>query len=573
MQRLTIMLGLLRQMRWQETLALLAVMVAARMTEGVGLLLVVPLLESLYGGAASSEFSRSMIDGLADVGIPPTLGGLLGLFVMLVAVRAALLVAERVMALGYQQRLVDVMRQRLFESLLRAEWRWLSTRRSSDHAAVLTGSAGRIAVGLTHFVQFTTQMVSLVAYGGAALLLSWQVTACLALGGLLVHGLMGRLRRRAVGIGQDMGDANRAVQASLQEGLAGARLAKIVSGEQRVSSRFAAVVGQLRDSQLAFVRSAALGQMAMQIGGALLLAALIYSGRLWLDLPVSVLLTVAVVVARLVPVFAAAQQSYHGWLNATPAIQEFGALHCEAQRAAEPHHSRDFEPLPLREAIVFDGVSVGYGGRSVAALNSVSLTLPARSTTLVVGPSGAGKSTFADLLMALIEPDAGRVLVDGIALTGGDRQRWRASVAYVEQDCFLFNDSIRANLLWAAPQASEADIDLALRRAAAEFVFALPDGIDTVVGDSGSRLSGGERQRLALARALIGKPALLILDEATSALDLANQALVQNSLAELARSVTLVVIAHRSEGWGAADQIVRFDAGRANVEIVDRALA
>ncbi len=573
MQRLTIMLALLRQMRWQETSSLLAVMVAARMTEGVGLLLVVPLLESLYGSAASSEFSRTMIDVLATVGLSPTLGGMLGLFVVLVAVRAALLVAERVMALGYQQRLVDTMRQRLFESILRAEWRWLSTRRSSDHAAVLTGSAGRIAVGFTHFVQFSTHMVSLIAYGGAALLLSWQVTACLALGGLLVHGLMGRLRRRAVAIGEDMGEANRAVQASMQEGLAGTRLTKIVRGELRASSRFSAVVGQLRESQLAFVRSAALGQMAMQIGGAVLLAVLIYAGRLWLNLPVSILLTVAVVVTRLVPVFALAQQSYHGWLNATPAIEEFNALYSEARLAAEPDHSANLAPLPLRNAIVFKAVSVGYSGRGVPALDSVSLTLPARSTTLVVGPSGAGKSTFADLLMALIEPDAGQVLVDGFALTGVERQRWRASVAYVEQDCFLFNDSIRANLLWAAPDASGPDIELALRRAAAEFVFALPQGIDTIVGDSGSRLSGGERQRLALARALIGKPVLLILDEATSALDLANQALIQKSLADLAGTMTLVVIAHRSEGWDAADQIVQFDIGKAAVLTAQRILA
>jgi ATP-binding cassette, subfamily C, bacterial len=138
----------------------------------------------------------------------------------------------------------------------------------------------------------------------------------------------------------------------------------------------------------------------------------------------------------------------------------------------------------------------------------------------IVGRTGAGKSSLADLLLGLLSPDNGTLLVDGIPLDGALLGHWRRSVGYVPQDNFLFNDTIRANLLWAYPEASEDDFREALSIAAADgFIGKLPEGLDTVVGERGLRLSGGERQRLGLARALLCRPTLLILDEATSALD------------------------------------------------------
>ncbi len=194
------------------------------------------------------------------------------------------------------------------------------------------------------------------------------------------------------------------------------------------------------------------------------------------------------------------------------------------------------------------------------------MRFPARSTTAVVGQSGAGKSTLADVLTGLLAPDAGEMSVDGVPVAGARRRAWRRQVAYVPQDVYLFHDSIRNNLLWGQPDATENALRQALERAAASFVFRLPQGMETVVGDAGVRLSGGERQRLALARALLKRPSLLILDEATSALDLENEARICEAIEGLHGDLTVVVIGHRLPNLRRADQVVVLDAGRIAVQ-------
>src|SRR6185503_11843430 len=161
-----------------------------------------------------------------------------------------------------------------------------------------------------------------------------------------------------------------------------------------------------------------------------------------------------------------------------------------------------------------------------------------------------------------IAPDRGRVLVDDMPLTAERMRGWRDRIGYVAQDTFLFHDTILANLLWACPNASKEEMLLALRLAAADgFVSALPRGIETVVGDRGVRLSGGERQRLALARALLRKPSLLILDEATSALDSENERRIQSAIEELHGDMTILIITHRLSTIRGADTIYLVENG------------
>ena len=193
----------------------------------------------------------------------------------------------------------------------------------------------------------------------------------------------------------------------------------------------------------------------------------------------------------------------------------------------------------------------------------VTLRVAAGTTIGLAGPSGSGKTTLADLVLGLLEPQAGRVLIDDVPLDATTLGSWRAQIGYVAQDTFLFHDSVRANLIWAKPGASEDEVWSALRMAAADvFVRSLPNGLETVLGDRGVRLSGGERQRLALARAFLRRPRVLILDEATSALDSENEQIILRALSALHGRMTVVLITHRLGALKDADIIHVVDEGR-----------
>ena len=203
--------------------------------------------------------------------------------------------------------------------------------------------------------------------------------------------------------------------------------------------------------------------------------------------------------------------------------------------------------------------------RQVALGAGVGVDRPAETINRVCG-SGMRAVTLADVLMGLLDLDGGHLRVDGQDISGPALLNWRNSVSYVPQDAFLFNASIRRNLLWGDLQATDQELEQALQRAAAEFVFELPLGLDTVVGDGGILLSGGERQRIALARALLKKPALLILDEATSALDRGNETRIRKAIENLHGNLTVLIIGHRLPTLEHADHIVVMDKGRIKVQ-------
>ncbi|MEO5705625.1 MAG: ABC transporter ATP-binding protein [Alteraurantiacibacter sp.] len=558
MTRVTPIRRLLREAPPRETAVLFSLMLAARLTEGVGILLLVPILDSLRGAGEPSQLS-GWLGTLLPQGA--AIGPLLAVFVVLVMIRSLLVFSQQVQSVRYQNRVIDRLRERCFDRLLRAEWRWLSGQRASDHANALTTGIGRVGMGLNTLITLAAMLATSITYVAVALILSWQITLLAAVVGLVAHAALGRIRRRAVTIGINMGITSRAVQASIQEGLAGIRLTKILRNEDRHLASFADTVARQREEQVRFAISSGSAQRLVDVGGAVLLAGLIYLGVTWWTVPLATLLTIVLVFSRLMPQFGAIQQSLNQWHHAAPALDDLDQVMIAASANAEPPSPPHPAPLPLASGIELRGVTVAYAERPRPALANVSLTIAARSTTALIGQSGAGKSTLADVLMALIVPDEGQVLVDGEPLTASDRHRLRAAVSYVQQDAFLFNDSVRANLLWSYPEASEADLREALSAAAAEFAYALPEGLDTTVGDGGVRLSGGERQRIALARALLGQPALLILDEATSALDPANEALVRAAIRQLHGSLTIVLIGHRLSQLDQVDQVVELRGG------------
>jgi ATP-binding cassette subfamily C protein len=216
----------------------------------------------------------------------------------------------------------------------------------------------------------------------------------------------------------------------------------------------------------------------------------------------------------------------------------------------------------LETAIRLDRISFAYGKKAV--LQNVSLTFRAGMITAIVGPSGSGKTTVVDLVIGLLQPNEGHIWLDDLPLAQIDLQQWRHWIGYVPQESWLLHDTVYNNVTFGDPELGEKDTTEALQAAGAwEFVKAMPEGLKSTVGESGSKISGGQRQRIAIARALVHKPKLLILDEATTALDPENEMAICKTLGELRGKLTILAISHQPAVLNVADRAYRLENGSA----------
>ena len=261
--------------------------------------------------------------------------------------------------------------------------------------------------------------------------------------------------------------------------------------------------------------------------------------------------------------FGALTEVYGDLLRGAGAASRIAELLHERPEIARPAAPIPL-PVPVRGALTFDDVHFRYPTRpEVAALDGLSLAIRPGETVAVVGPSGAGKSTLFQLAERFYDPAAGRILLDGVDLTEADPAAIRAQIAMVPQETVIFGATARDNLRYGDWQADDDLLWAAAEAAnAADFLRALPEGLDTFLGEGGARLSGGQRQRITIARALLRDAPILLLDEATSALDAESERLVQQALERLMENRTTLVIAHRLATVRAAQRIVVMDQGR-----------
>jgi ATP-binding cassette, subfamily C, bacterial len=351
------------------------------------------------------------------------------------------------------------------------------------------------------------------------------------------------------------------VYAAATEHLQNLKAMKFSDAQNSDLAMFSSLQSSALQQSLYNTRSQAAAAFWFEAGSLMVLAAIIFASLEVLSVaPASVLLLLAVF-TRLIPRLAAGQSQLQAFLSELPAFENVMAVYRDCAANAEEPDAAGPAPVFARE-IRLEHVGFRYDALRPMVLEDVSLTIAAGRITALAGSSGAGKSTVADLVNGLLSPLNGRVLVDGVELTPQTARAWRRHAGYVAQDTVLFHDTVRANLRWACPNASEPEMNESLRLAAAEFVLDLPQGLDTVVGDRGMLLSHGQRQRIALARALLRKPALLILDEATSSLDLENERRILDTIERLQGRITILLIAHRVSAMQCADMIYVIENGR-----------
>ena len=544
-------LGELRAFARRRGLLVAALMLLVAVLEGSGLMLLAPLL-SLVGVAASPVSTGGPLDAVSgQFGQALTLKAVLLLYLALIALHALLSWWRDVAAMELQQGFVDHLRLQLYRAIGFAEWSFLARTHSAklDHA--LHTDLGRISLGLASLLQLLTTGVMALAYILIALNISPPLTATsLFIGGLLLL-LLRRRHGQAHSAGYRLTRVMQKVHAEVSEFLAGLRLIKSSNTEHATLLRYGNRLQKARKELVEFTHRQAVSRNLLRVGGAVALAGLTYTALVVMESPPASMLVLVFIFSRLFPFLSTMQQAYERLLYNLPAYASFDEMRRACAAAAEVP-SRGPTPAFTSE-LRLQGVCYRPPFAEADILSGITLTLPCRGTVALVGPSGAGKSTLADIVGGLLAPTSGTLLLDGRELQ--DRRAWREQVAYVSQDSFLLNASVRENLLWTHPGADEAELWEVLERAAANFVRDLPRGLDTELGERGVRLSGGERQRLTIARALLRKPRLLILDEATSALDRANEQRIQEAVTALHGQLSILVIAHRIDTVRNADCI------------------
>jgi ATP-binding cassette subfamily C protein len=550
-------------MPWKVTLAI-GLMVALSFMEGVSLLMLVPLLQ-LVGldvqQGSIGQLAQFVSSFFSTIGIQPTLIAVLSIYVLIVIVHSLLRRLETSLSLTLEYEFVVGFRQRLYRAIANTNWLFFVRSRASDFTHALTNEMERVGAATYYLLNLLATAIVTLVYLVLTLKLSTLMTGLVFLCGA---GLMFLLRRKtkvAHETGEGLSEAMSRLYSAVSEHLGGMKIAKSYGAEERHAAIFGRLTEQIRHLYTHAVRNQAEVSYWFNIGSVIILSLILFISVQVLSIPTAGILLLLFLFTRVVPKFSSIQQNLQSFMNMLPSFSRVMELQKQCEEAAETN-IQSGEKVEMCHEIRFENVSFGYD-RGGPVIKDVDLVIKAGQTTAIVGPSGAGKSTIADLVMGLIVPDQGHIRVDGIELNSERVKAWRDQIGYVPQDTFLFHDTLRSNLLWAKPDAKEEEIIQTLRFSASEeFVSGLPKGMETILGDRGILLSGGERQRLALARALLRKPSLLILDEATSSLDSENEKRIQNAIEKLHGQMTILVISHRLSTIRGVDMIHVIEEGQ-----------
>ncbi len=463
-----------------------------------------------------------------------------------------------------QIKLLDRLRRQIFEQLQAFSLGYFAKSQSGALVNTITTELERIKTAFGGVAFVLTRCLVGTVYMSTLLLLSWQITLlAMILFGLLAAGLSS-LNVRVREVSFETSAANSNFTSTAVEFINGIRTIQAFAAQDFERKRFYKSSGRVAESFIKITRlMSSVKPISESIATAILVSLIIlaFNGTITgKSLPAASLLTFFFVLFRLVPTL----QDVNGTRVVLSGLQGAAVNIKELLRTDDKEYfpNGHLEFSGLKSAIDLVSVDFGYEPENLV-LHDITLTIERGKMTALVGGSGAGKTTLADLIPRFYDPTGGKILIDGVDLKTYDVKSLRQKLAVVSQDTFIFNANVRDNIAYALEGVEEAEILEAAGQAyALEFIQQLPEGFDTQLGDRGVRLSGGQRQRLAIARALLRDPEILILDEATSALDSVSERLIQESLEKLSVGRTVIAIAHRLSTIARADQVVVLEQGR-----------
>jgi ABC-type multidrug transport system fused ATPase/permease subunit len=546
----------------------LSLSVIGALTEGVTVSLLVPILQSQgnpggFGNIPLLSHVAAMFEGLTPNQRIRSVAVAMALVFVL---RGVLQYAIDVLGLLVPLRLQKQAVLENFRLMMAVRISYLNDRDFGTLSNDIGGWATRVAFLLTNFAILLWSLLVLMVYSAMMVSVSWRLTLLAMVFVVVISALLKQLSggplRRA---GERLTEASMQLSQTTMETLGGMKLIRLAAAETLMSRLFQSRLEVALDNQRRQGMVNAFSSPFLSTSAGIFICFLLYASAVahegdpnaWVG---SILIFLFLLFRLLGPV-TQINNARNRIIGEMPAFEGQETFRRIAHEQVQPNGER--QAAPLRDGVVLDDVCFRYDQGDRQVLQNVSATIERGRMTAVVGPSGAGKTTLIGLLTRLYDPQSGRILVDGVDLRDLDVRSWRRRLAVVSQDIFIFNDTVANNLCFGQGDVPMERLREAARLAAAEeFIDKLPQGYDTLLGDRGMRLSGGQQQRIAIARAILANPDLLIMDEATSHLDTFTERAIQEAVDRLSRDRTLLVIAHRLSTIRRADKVIVMKDGR-----------
>jgi subfamily B ATP-binding cassette protein MsbA len=528
--------------------------------------LIVPIFDQAFASGAGQR--TATLFGLQRL-IPPTpFGAWKMISILLVVFTVAKGIAEYLstyLMARIGQSAVLKLRQDLYDHLLAQSATFFERHRTNYLVSRLVSSAAAIETAVTATIRdMLRESFTLIAFLAASFYYSWRLT----LGSLVIAPIIALLTAKfgkaLRNLARESFEGSKELNDTAQEALANQGIVKAYRAEKREAARFTSVARRIVRANLRSASIAGAAPPTIEMIGIVFVVGLLFVGQQEImagHMNTAQFVTFLFFLFRSYDPMRKLSRLQNSMEQALAAAHHVWEVMDEHAEIVEKPSAGPLDPL--EKEIELRNVSFGYANESRSVLRDVNLKINAGTMVALVGESGGGKSTLTKLLPRFHDPSSGAVLWDGIDLRDATLASLRRQIALVTQETVLFNDTVRHNIAYGKPEATDREIEeAALIAFAHDFIREMPNGYDTIVGERGIFLSGGQRQRLAIARAILVNAPVLILDEATSALDAESERLVQRAIANLVRNRTTIVIAHRLSTVRRADVIVVMEAGR-----------
>ena len=565
-----LLINLIKAYPWRTAIALAAILLAG-IADGMSITALLPLLNIATKGTttaadvapdgadAGGQLEQFVVDALASVGLEATLGVLLTVIVVAVIIKSLLLLAAETHVGFSAAHITTDLRLELLQSILATRWDYFLHQPIGKLANSMALEAKRSSQSYIFGITMLTFLVQAVIYAGIAVAMSWKATLTVFGIVLFILAVSNNLVRMSKRAGKKQTLLSKSLLVRLTDTLQSVKPLKAMAREKLAGTILKTETSKLnRALQKQVFSQAALGAIQTPLFAVVIAAGIYLALDRW-GMQFATVMVLVVLLSRVLNQMGKVQKTYQKMVMHESAFWSIRQTIEQADRAREI--SSGAQDVTLTKGIRFEHVSFGYDDTQV--LKDVSLDIPAKSLTTIIGPSGTGKTTFIDLIIGLYQPDSGTVYLDDTPLQQINLEQWRHKLGYVPQEQILLHDSVMINVTFGDPDMSPADAEAALRAAGAwEFVSAMPEGMDSSVGERGARLSGGQRQRIMIARALAHKPEVLILDEPTSALDPASEQRICDTLRDLGKDYTILAISHQTALADVADQTYKLEHGQ-----------